>query len=196
MSSATTASTSTNASETSSEPCKDLKTGGFMPSQHHQHASYVHVFGSSPSQSVQTTVLNTMIERLPMLDQGLDMPHVGGYFEGTGPCYSQSEVEKGSYLENGVFGSVNIVEGDMFVPPLENLNTSINQNLSGTCKRETSSSYFDDLNSILNNCNIGITSENEKVVENLFQQELPSAEWDFEELMKDVSSFPFVDFSF
>ncbi|XP_068476411.1 transcription factor MYB46-like [Phaseolus vulgaris] len=184
MSSATTGSTSTNASETSSEPCKDPKTGGFVPTQHHQHASYVHVFGSSPSQSIQTTALNTMIERLPMLDHGLNI----------GPWFSQSEVEKGCYLENQVFGSVDIgVEGDMFDPPLENLNTSINHNLS---KKETNSSYFDDLNSILNNCNIGITSENKEGVENLFQQELATAEWDFEELMKDVSSFPFVDFSF
>jgi len=182
--------TSPNASETSSEPSnKDLNMGGFIPTQHHhhhhQHANFVPVFGSSPSQSMQTTVFNTMIERL---DHELNMPHnVGEYLEGTGPCFSQSEAHnKGSYSENGVFGS------DIFVPPLENLNTSINHN---TCKRETNSSYFDDINSILNNCNIGngIASENKEGVENLFQHD---AEWDFEELMKDVSSFPFVDFSF
>ncbi|QCE09185.1 myb proto-oncogene protein [Vigna unguiculata] len=182
--------TSPNASETSSEPSnKDLNMGGFIPTQHHhhhhQHANFVPVFGSSPSQSMQTTVFNTMIDRL---DHELNMPHnVGEYLEGTGPCFSQSEAHnKGSYSENGVFGS------DIFVPPLENLNTSINHN---TCKRETNSSYFDDINSILNNCNIGngIASENKEGVENLFQHD---AEWDFEELMKDVSSFPFVDFSF
>ncbi|BAT91826.1 Transcription factor [Vigna angularis] len=186
--STTTASTSPNSSETSSEPSnKDLNMGGFMPTQHHQHATFVPVFGSSPTQSMQTTVFNTMIERL---DHELNMPHVGEYLEGTGPCFSQNEAHnKSSYLENGVFGSVNIgIEGDMFVPPLENLNTSNNHNLSSTCK-----SYFDDINSILNNCNIGISSENKEGVENLFQQD---AEWDFEELMKDVSSFPFVDFSF
>ncbi|CAJ1955646.1 unnamed protein product [Sphenostylis stenocarpa] len=198
MSSTTTTSTSPNASETSSEPCKDLNMGGFMTTQHHQHANFVPVFSSSPSQSMQATVFDTMI--LPMLDHGLNMPHAGGgYFEGPGPCFSQSEVDNRiSYLENGVFGSVNIgVEGDMFVPPLENVNTSFHDhNLSSTCKREINSSYFDDINSILNNCNIDITTENKGGVENLFQQELATGEWGFEEMMKDVSSFPFVDFSF
>ncbi|TKY48380.1 Transcription factor MYB46 [Spatholobus suberectus] len=197
MSSQTTTSTSPNASESSSEPSKDLNTGGFMSAQHHQRAGFVPMFSSSPSPiSMQSTGFNTMIDRLPMLEHGLNMPASGGYFEGTGPCFSQSEVDnKGSYLENGVFGSVNMgVEGDMFVPPLENVSTTVNHNLSGTCKRETSSGYFDDINSILNNCNIGI-AENKSGVENLFQQELATGEWDFEELMKDISSFPFVDFS-
>ena len=201
----TTTSTSPNASETSiSEPSnKDLNNmGGFISTLHNKHAGFVPMFGSSPSPSMMqtSTVFNNMIERFPMLEQGLiNMPASGGYFEGTGstPCFSQCEVHnnKGScYLENEVFESVNIgVEGDMFVPPLENV----------TCKREetTNSSYFDDdINSILNNCNnIGI-AENKAHhgVENLFQQELATAtgEWDFEELMKDVSSFPFLDFSY
>ncbi|KAG4945216.1 hypothetical protein JHK87_041223 [Glycine soja] len=207
MSSTTTTtspSPSSNTSETSiSEPSnKDLNMGGFISTQHNQHAGFVPMFGSSPSPSIMQTgtVFNTLIDRLPMLEHGLNMPASGGYFEGTGiPCFSQSEVNKlGScYLENGVFGrSVNIgVEGDMFVPPLEN----------ATCSRRetTNSSYFDDdINSILNNCNIGI-GENKAHdgVENLFQQELATAtatgEWDFEELMKlDVSSFPFLDFSY
>ncbi|XP_020223863.1 transcription factor MYB46 [Cajanus cajan] len=201
MSSTTTTSTSPNASESSSEPSKDLNMGGFMSTQqHHQHARFVPMFASSPSPSpsMQTTVFNTMIERLPMLEHGSTMQPSGGYFEGIGSCFSQSEVyNKGSYLENGVFGSVNIgVEGDMFVPPLENVSTTVNHNnLSSTCMGETNNSYFDDINSILNNCNVGI-AENKAGVENLFQQELATGEWDFEEFMKDISSFPFVDFSF
>ncbi|KAJ1406935.1 hypothetical protein SESBI_24750 [Sesbania bispinosa] len=205
----TTTSTSPNASESLSEPNKDLNNmhhGGFISAPSHQHvaaSSYMPMFStSSPSPSIQTTVLNTMIDRLPMPDSG------GGYFNGTtGQCFSvlQSGVDynnNGSYLENGVFGSVNIgVEGDMFVPPLENVTTNLR--VESTCKKEltNNSNYFDDINTILNNCNIGNNNRAENrggvVVEDLFQQQLTNmGEWDFEDLMKDVSSFPFLDFSF
>ncbi|XP_027342869.1 transcription factor MYB46-like [Abrus precatorius] len=204
MSSTTTTSTSPNASESSSEPSKDLNMGGFISTQHHHdhHASFVPMFGSSPS-SMPTTVLDSVIDRLPVLEYGLNMPASGGYFKGTG-SFSQSGVDnKGSFLENGVFGSVNIgVEGDMFVPPLENVSTSINHNqrvIESTCKRETNDCYFDDINSMLNNCNINNNNkgaENKAGMESLFQEELTMGEWDFEELMKDATSFPFLDFSF
>ncbi|KAL2968527.1 hypothetical protein AAZX31_15G033600 [Glycine max] len=136
MSSTTTTtspSPSSNASETSiSEPSnKDLNMGGFISTQHNQHAGFVPMFGSSPSPSIMQTgtVFNTLIDRLLMLEHGLNMPASGGYFEGTG----ENKAHDG--------------------------------------------------------------------VENLFQQELATAtatgEWDFEELMKlDVSSFPFLDFSY
>ncbi|KAL2332169.1 hypothetical protein Fmac_019750 [Flemingia macrophylla] len=198
MSSTTTTSTSTNASESSSEPSKDPNMGGFVSTQHHhQHARFVPIFASSPSPSMQTTVFNTMLESLPMLEHGPTMQPIGEYFEGTGPCFSQID-NKDSYLENGVVGSVNIgLEGDMFVPPLENVSASVNNhnNLSITCNRETNNSYFDDISTILNNYNVGI-AENKAGVENLFQEELATGEWDFGEFMKDISSFPFVDFSF
>jgi len=156
---------------------------------------------SSPSPSMHATVLNSIIDRLPLLDHGQNMPVSGGFFNGTEPYFSaQSGVDhKGFYLENGgVFGSVNIgAEGDMYVPPLESVSTTSDHNLKveSTCNTDTNNSYFDDINSvILNNCSNKRT-ENRAGVENLFQEELTMGEWDLEELMKDVSSFPFLDFS-
>ncbi|XP_061337945.1 transcription factor MYB83-like [Gastrolobium bilobum] len=178
LSTTTTTSTSPNASESTSELNKDINMGGFISTQY-QHVGFMPMFNSSPSPSMQTTVFNSMIERFPMLEHGTNMPSAGGYFNGTtGACFSQSGGDnKGSYIENGVFGSVNIgVEVDLFVPPLEN----------STCKKETNNTYFDDNN----------RAENRVGVENLFEEELTMGEWDFEELMKDVSSFPFLDFSF
>lgn len=159
------------------------------------------MFNSYPSSlSMQTTtVLNTMIEGLPMLEHGIiNMPPNGGYFNSTGPCFSQSGVVDND--NNGVLGSVNIgVEGDVFVPPLENYvrNSSTNHNLirvENMRKKETNNSYFDDINNNIlhNNCH---NKKSENGVENLFQEQLTMGEWDFEELMKDVSSFPFLDFS-
>ena len=185
---------------------------GFTTSntQDQQHADFMPMFNSS-SQSPSmhaTTVLNSIIDRLPMLEHGLNMTSSGGFFNSKGPCFSSSQSgvdnNKGFYLENGgVFGSVNIgAEGDVYVPPLESVSTTSDHNLKveSTCNTDTNNSYFDDINSILlNNCNIN--SNNKRAenraggVENLFQEELTIGEWDLEELMKDVSSFPFLDFS-
>ncbi|CAJ2660934.1 unnamed protein product [Trifolium pratense] len=169
-------STSPNASDESSpEPNKDLNTqGSYISTQ--QHANYnnymnMPMFTSSSPSMLQNTIFNTMnIDTLPMLDHG------GSYFN------NGVEIIKDSYLENGVFGSVNIgVQEEV-------------------CKKETNNSdyYFGDINinTILNNCNI-IESNNNKienrseVVENLYQEQFNLGELEFEELMKDVSSFLF-----
>lgn len=116
----------------------------------------------------------------------LNMPAAGGYFNAAESL--------------GVFGNVN----NIGVPPLENVSTT-NMRVDGMDKKETKdSSYFDDINSILNNCHIENENENNNKgetraygVDNLFHQEhFNMGEWDFEELMKNVSSFPFLDFSF
>ncbi|KAL9296563.1 hypothetical protein ACSQ67_022459 [Phaseolus vulgaris] len=196
--------TSPNGSESSYDPNKDLNMAGFTTSNTHQDqlADFMPMLNSSsPSPSMHATVLNSIIDRLPLLDHGQNMPVSGGFFNGTEPYFSaQSGVDhKGFYLENGgVFGSVNIgAEGDMYVPPLESVSTTSDHNLKveSTCNTDTNNSYFDDINSvILNNCSNKRT-ENRAGVENLFQEELTMGEWDLEELMKDVSSFPFLDFS-
>ncbi|XP_028779989.1 transcription factor MYB46 [Neltuma alba] len=188
-----TTATSHNASESSSllsEPnIKDLNNvmGGFMP-----------MFNNN----------NNIIERLPMLERGLNAQAASDGFFNTngGPCFTQNgvshNINNGFYVENGVFGigSVNIgAEGELFVPPLESVNT-ITDNLQKLENRDTNAnSYFDNINSIVNNCNISCSNnnraENRGGVENLFQEELTLGEWDLEDLMKDVSSFPLLDFS-
>jgi len=194
LSSTTTTSTSPNPNDESSpEPNKEFNIqGSYISTQHANYNNYMSMpmftSSSSPSPSIlQNTIFNTMnIDMLPMMDHS-------GYFNNTVttlPCFSSQSHEvdiKGSYVENGVFGSLNIgVEGDM-----ENkCNTKTNPNYSDY--------YFDDIkiNSMISNCNI-IESNNNKiesrgeVVENLFQEQFNLGDWDFEELMKDVSSFLF-----
>ncbi|KAK7341639.1 hypothetical protein VNO80_24576 [Phaseolus coccineus] len=195
--------TSPNGSESSYDPNKDLNMAGFTTSNTHQDqlADFMPMLNSSSPPSIHATVLNSIIDRLPLPDHGQNMPVSGGFFNGTEPYFSsQSGVDhKGFYLQNGgVFGSVNIgAEGDMYVPPLESVSTTSDHNLKveSTCNTDTNNSYFDDINSvILNNCS-NKRAENRAGVENLFQEELTMGEWDLEELMKDVSSFPFLDFS-
>ncbi|XP_027355705.1 transcription factor MYB46-like [Abrus precatorius] len=188
--------TSPNASESSYEP-------KFTTCTQDHHADFMPMFSSSsPSSSMHATVLNSIIDRLPMLEHGLNMPVPAstGFFNATGPCFSHSSGvdNKGFYMEKGgVFGSG--AEGDMYIPPLESVSTFSDHNLKveSTCNTDTNNSYFDDINSIVNNCNVSNNKkgENRAGVENLFQEELTMGEWDLEELMKDVSSFPFLDFS-
>ncbi|KAI4322094.1 hypothetical protein L6164_021815 [Bauhinia variegata] len=198
LSSTNTNTGSPNASESSISEPKDLNMRGLIST--HEQNGFMPVFNSSSSPSIQATFLNNIIDRLPTLEHGLNMPTAaGGFFNGTGPCFTQSGVDSnGFYFENGVFGSVNIgagAEGDLFVPPLESVSSATdNLKVEITCNRNTNSNYFDDLNGIVNNNH---RSENKggSGVENLFQEELRMGEWDLEELMKDVSSFPFLDFS-
>ncbi|KAK7404522.1 hypothetical protein VNO78_05470 [Psophocarpus tetragonolobus] len=194
--------TSINGSDSSYEPDKDLNMAGFTTSNtEDQHADFMPMFNSSsPSPSTHATVLNSIIDRLPMLEHGLNMSASGGYFNGTGPCLSsQTGVDnKGFYLESGgVFGSVNMAEGDMYVPPLESVSTTSEHNLKldSICNADTNNSYFDNINDIILNNSNNKRAENRAAVENLFQQELTLGEWDLEELMKDVSSHLFLDFS-
>ncbi|KAJ1421995.1 SANT/Myb domain [Sesbania bispinosa] len=184
-----TTSTSPNASDSSSyEPNMQ---GGFT-SNISTHDDFMPMFNSSPSPpSMQATILNTIIDRLPMFDQhGINMPApIGGFFNNintTGPCFSQSY----NNLENRVFEIVNIgAEGETYVPSLESVRTISDHNIKVVENTDTNNSYFDDINSIINN------NKRATGMENLFQEELTMGEWDLEDLMKDVSSFPFLDFS-
>lgn len=109
--------------------------------------------------------------------------------------------------ESGVFGSANIVaEAEIFVPPLESISTTEesytdhhhHQRIIYDDHHRNSSynNMVNNINSNIVNCNnnINIKAENQSGVENYFQAELTVGEWDLEDLMKDVSSFPFLDF--
>ncbi|KAL1323949.1 hypothetical protein HN51_034159 [Arachis hypogaea] len=164
--------------------------------QHHLHLMPL-VFNSSSSSSsssMQNTVLNTLIDRLPMLDHGLNIPAANGFNN------------KGFYdLENGVIGSLdnnnnnnninNLVAEEVVVGDNTNTNTNTFSDHDNNLKVLESANYFDDINSIVNSCNNNKIMKG-GVVENLFHEELTLGEWDLEEFMKDVTSFPFLaDFS-
>jgi transcription factor MYB, plant len=207
--------TSPNASDESSyDPNKDHNMGGFITSstqdQQHIDNHFMPMFNtSSPSPpTMQNTVFNTI-----MSGSGC------GFFNNstTGTYLSQNNHDSKSFYLEKMFGSVNIingVEGDEMeiynVPPLESVNTNSTITCEHSVKMENAcngedgnynSSYnFDDINNIvINNCNVvSKRSENRAdhdEVENLFHGDLSVGDWDLEDLMKDVSSFPFLDFS-
>lgn len=193
--------TSPNASDESSyDPNKDHSIGrGFITSstQDQQHIDhFMPIFNtSSPSPpSMQNTVFNTI-----MSASG------GGFFNNntTGTYLSQNNHDSKSFYLEKVFGSVNINGGEGYemenynVPNLESVNSTITSEhslkLENACNGEDTnyniSSYnFDDINKIDQN------RANDEV-ENLFHGDLTVGDWDLEDLMKDVSSFPFLDFS-
>ncbi|KAE9593279.1 hypothetical protein Lal_00029402 [Lupinus albus] len=151
-------STSPNESESSlyvDPNNKDLNIGGFTSTmQHYRHAEFMPMFNSP---SMQATVFNSIIESLPMIEHGINMPVGGGFFNGI--------------IDNSV----------------ESVSTTSDHNL----KVENACNNIDNNNIYLNNSNNKIKDG----VENLFQEELAMGDWDLEEYMKDVSSFPLLDFS-
>lgn len=153
--------------------------------------SMMPIYGDSSMQS--TSLINHMFDPFPMVEHG-------GYYNNGNPCTAQigSSVGSGAddcgFEENiEAFGNVNIgVEEDIFVPPLESVSTTDqDQNL----KTET---IFYDNNNYYSNSNNIIKGENMIGVGNYFEddqdQGLTMGEWDLEDLMKDVSSFPFLDY--
>ena len=156
----------------------------------------------------------SLIERLPnMLEHGLRAQASSEELFNNGVhCFTQKGVDhhnnnmnnNGFYVENGVFGigSVNIGAevGEMFVPPLESVNSITDSSLHKLNNRDTTNTnyntYYDNINNIVDNYTSSGNNNNSRCdMENLFHEELTLGEWDLEELMKDVSSFPFLDFS-
>ncbi|XP_062015646.1 transcription factor MYB46 [Rosa rugosa] len=195
LSSSSSSTASPNASDSSSDQPnnKDFFTaagggGGFM---NIIPPSMMPIYGDSSMQS--TSLINHMFDPFPMVEHG-------GYYNNGNPCTAQigSSVGSGAddcgFEENiEAFGNVNIgVEEDIFVPPLVSVSTTDqDQNL----KTET---IFYDNNNYYSNSNNIIKGENMIGVGNYFEddqdQGLTMGEWEWEDLMKDVSSFPFLDY--
>ncbi|KAJ7947557.1 MYB transcription factor [Quillaja saponaria] len=190
---------SPNTSDISNSPepgSKDLNMGeaGFISMQDHSFMPMFMDSSSSSISSMQTTFLNHMVDHsLPILEHGLNMAAgADGYFNTASYLTQSGGVSSNDfYVENGVLGGVDIgvePEGEMFVPSLE----SVNPKIENVCDKKTDNNYFTDINTVINNCN-----NNKNKVErvgNYLQEELTMGEWDFEDLMKGVSSFHFPDF--
>ncbi|KAF3452538.1 hypothetical protein FNV43_RR02971 [Rhamnella rubrinervis] len=161
--------------------------------------------------SSPTSMQSTWIRPLPgVLEHGLNMfGTASGYFNNNiaaSPCMTQmGNMGPGGDMffgdsNGGLSGAANLgAESELFVPPLE----SISSEESFKSERiYTNNNYFNTTNPTIigysnnNSNNNNIKAENLGGVENRFQdqEELIMGEWDLEDLMKDVSSFPFLDF--
>lgn len=147
--------------------------------------------------------LNQMMDPLPTFDHDLSMYGASVYFNNdASPCMTQIGVsgDHDFYGNQGILGSVNIgIEGELHIPPLESI--SIEENTKTEDMYDTNNNSKDPYSHV--NRNNSICSNNNKAqnmaagVGNLWQagEELKVGDWDLEDLMKDVPSFPFLDFS-
>lgn len=159
-----------------------------------QEQGIMPMYMMDPSLSTSSTSMQAMLlNHMPMLDHALNMHGASVYFNNAaGPCMPQIGVsggDDGLYGGQGMIGGVNVgIEGELHVPPLESIS------IEETAKTE----YTYDNNTGKYPCNNkNIKAENNIVagVGNVWQgEELNVGEWDLEELMKDVSSFPSLDF--
>lgn len=151
---------------------------------------------SSSSSSMQAMALNQMVDPLHMLQHDLNMSNniASGYFNA--PQYMAQIDLGGDDLPGGngaQLGDVDIgFDGEMFVPPLESVGIEEQVETGNTYNRAMNNNTFHNTNN--NNIN---RAENLARVGNCWEvEELRMGEWDLEEFMKDVPSFPLVDFQF
>ncbi|XWS71149.1 hypothetical protein CRYUN_Cryun03dG0114300 [Craigia yunnanensis] len=187
---------SPNASDSStSEPNKDAMVG-FMSMQEQGILPMYMDLSTSSNSSLQPMVLNHTGNSLPLLEQGLNLFGATGYLN-PASCVTHVGVNGDSFCgENEIFGSVdNVVERELYVPPLE----SIGENLKteNTFDRNVNNPFNIISSSSSSSNNNNNKSENiaGAAVGNFWLgEELKVGEWDLEDLMKDASSFPFLDF--
>ncbi|MBA0739986.1 hypothetical protein Gogos_013211 [Gossypium gossypioides] len=188
-----------NASDSSSEPNKDAMAAGFMTMLEQEvPPMYLDLSSAWSNSFLQSMVLNHSGNSLPMLQHGRNVVGAVGYFDPAGSCVTQAEVNGDSSLgESEIFGSVdNGIERELYVPPLESIGKDL----------KTENSVVGNINNGFNIINTsGVRSNNNNNMSKNIDscddvgsfwigEELKVGEWDMENLMKDVSSFPFLDF--
>ncbi|KAJ8543800.1 hypothetical protein K7X08_025418 [Anisodus acutangulus] len=205
---------SPNASDSSSDqPCKDLNVGvtqqGFMSMQKHNLMS---MYMDSTSSSSSSMALNTIIDPFPTLEHTLiNVPNgfnAPSYLSTTQPCMAQGGNIVGTnggslfYGNNhGVFGGNLNMEGhELYVPPWESLRIGYQNVENGSFVERNSHHQNNNMTNLMNTSHTCNNSGNIKVenfggIGNYWEgDDLKVGEWDLEELMKDVSPFPFLDF--
>lgn len=107
-----------------------------------------------------------------------------------------------SYEYHAIFGGGNNigVDGELFVPPLETIKLEESvRNENYTFDRNTNTiNPYSNMSNLMNNCNNNNKVDNKAEVGNCWvegeEDLIRVGEWDLEELMRDVSSFPLLDF--
>ncbi|KAF7121077.1 hypothetical protein RHSIM_Rhsim13G0221600 [Rhododendron simsii] len=161
---------SPNASDSSLEPLDVMQ--GIMAMQDHNNmmAMFMNTSSSSSSSSAARA-----IDQIPMIGGN-------GYFNVPTFMPQVGMDGDGCFGSNGMFGQ----NGEMFFPPLESIAIEANG--------ENKNNIIDRNNYNYNPLNNISKVETMEGFGTCFQgEDLKVGEWDLEELMKDVSSFPFLD---
>ncbi|EEF48911.1 r2r3-myb transcription factor, putative [Ricinus communis] len=196
---------SPNTSDSSSEPSKEATIGGFISMQEqgmnpmYMDPSLSSSASTSSATCMQTMFLNHMMDPSPTFNHGISMYGASVYFNNAAPCITTQIGDDHLYGNyQGMLEGVNIgIEGEFHIPPLESISIEENVKTENIYGGDTNKHPYSDVNRISSNCKNYNRAENmAAAVGNFWQgEELKVGEWDLEELMKDVSSFPFIDFS-
>ena len=197
---------SPNASDSSSDQARDAM-GGYV-SMREQGLMAMYMDSSSVPPSIQAmAALNHMIEPLPMLEPSVDMTGASGGCFNAPPCMTQVGIfgGEGFYGDHvgllaGAGAGGGGVVGEQFFQPLESISmggNSTTKNFENTYDRNPNNNNNNPYNNIINNNNYNNSNKVENMVGvgNFWEgEELRIGEWNLEDLMRDVSSFPFLDF--
>ncbi|KAK8683191.1 hypothetical protein V6N13_039257 [Hibiscus sabdariffa] len=161
------------------------------------YPTYKDLSSTSSNCLLQSMVLNHTESSLPMLEHGRNpVGTAAGYFDPAGSCVTQVGANgDGFFGDNEIYG----IKRELYVPPLE----SFGENLEST--ENTVDGNINNCYNIINSSNVRNNSNNNNnnMSENIdsadvwsfwIGEELKVGEWDMENLIKDVSPFPFLDF--
>ncbi|XP_042514066.1 transcription factor MYB46-like [Macadamia integrifolia] len=190
-------STSSPNNSDSSEPREVI--GGLMSlSEQDIMALCMDSSSSSSSSSMQAMAMRNQFEPLPPLNNCYSLSGAPGYFNVSTGLSQAVGTGDGYCGGHGFLGGDNIgVQGELFVPPLESI--SIEQKNTATdnpiskINNNINNSHINDINNIINSNNNKVETLVESV--NYWEGEnLRMGEWNLEDLMEDVFSFPYLDF--
>ncbi|KAJ8638024.1 hypothetical protein MRB53_012291 [Persea americana] len=203
-----TSSSSPNHSD-SSEPGEVM---GALTSMIHDHDIISMCIDSSPSSSSSSfqNINMTNLFNPPQL-HGLDSCYntsgLGPSYFDMPPCLNQVGLEGGFYGGQGILagGGHMSIEGKLYVPPLQSASLEENA-LNNITHIDSSDNHANNINHSDNNINFNTlptnsTNNNNVQRENIGEQgnhwegeNLKIREWDLDDLMQDISSYPLLDF--
>ncbi|KAG2668649.1 hypothetical protein I3760_14G002000 [Carya illinoinensis] len=198
---------SPNDSDGSDQP-RDVIGGHVMGL--HEHENFINMCmdsfsssSSSSSSSMHTLVTGSQFDPFSMLndnryDLTMSTGAARGLFNNIMPT-DFAQVGKGPdvlYGDYGILEPDNMgLERDLSLPPLEIISRSIEEDNAPVDMKSNMSNHFN------NGCFNSTDHQSFKVDNNMFGfgnhgqvENLKMGEWDFEGLMQDLSSFPFLDF--
>ncbi|KAI3688204.1 hypothetical protein L1987_81914 [Smallanthus sonchifolius] len=157
---------------------------------------------SSSSSSLQTMNMNQMMERLPLLgDHGPNMPILHASCYGTTQVGMDDNIGISYHGSYEIFGGNLGLEDEIFnIPQLENM-TNNNQDIKSENLDDRNSMIITNnmTNIIMNQCYNNQKHKVQAITAGGFENcwdggdELKVEEWDFEDLMRESSSFPSLD---
>lgn len=197
-------SSSSSPKSDSSEPQEAM--GGFTSINDHDIMAMC-MDSSSSSTSVQPVALCNQLSPLPRFENTCDVngtSFASGYYH-MPPCLTQVGFEGGFYGEHGIYQSGLIGgEGELLVPPLVSISSednTITNNKSGNYTNDNHNNRNSNYTNTTTTTPTPTTNNNNNKGDDMVGngnywggENIRMGEWDLDDLMGNISSFPFLDF--